>query len=108
MKSIVVLAAIFSSVACTRSDESRFVVLDGLASVDGDGNISVMDALNHRWLGVYPDKPANIAPEIARFRSTSTDRCWFRVWGVRASGTTFGKNLLRTKSISITKRYSDA
>ena len=108
MKLTLCLAAALATVACTRSDQSQSIVFDGLAYVDGDGNIHVLDTSNHRWFGVYPDKAANIAPAIASFRSTYKDHCWVRVYGVRASGTIFGKDLLRTKSISIRENYSDA
>lgn len=107
MKLIVCLALLLSA-ACSRSGQVQSIVLDGVAYVDGDGNISVRDAQSHRWLSVYPDEAANIPPEIADFRSTFRDRCWFRVYGVRASGTIFGKDNLQTKSIFITQRYSDA
>jgi hypothetical protein len=108
------VAAVLTAAACNRSDRPRSIVVDGLAWVDGGGNVELLDASESRgrWLWINPDKAAKIPPEIARFRSASTDRCWSRVYGVRASGTVSKEvkplPMLLTTSLSITRRYSDA
>lgn len=55
---------------------------------------------------MYPGT-AKIPPEIAGFRGTYKDRCWFRIFRVRVQGTPFAHRLLMATSVEITRRYSD-